>query len=99
MANSYEQQQLDLAKENAKLKAELAGYRQRVCQMCDGHGLVGNCMDGMDCPECTKVMNNIKADAIDDALSLILSISDGDMCFDVLTDRVNELRANNGSTG
>ena len=63
----------DFEKENIKLKAELAGYRSRVCSMCDGHGLVGNCLDSMDCPDCTKVMNNVKADAIHKMIHLMPS--------------------------
>lgn len=38
----------------------------------------------------------IKADAIDIALSLIIHVSDGDVCFDILTNHIQELRDNNG---
>lgn len=37
-----------------ELKAQVEGYRKRVCQMCDGHGMVGNIFDSVDCPDCAK---------------------------------------------
>lgn len=39
----------------ADLQAQVKGYQSRVCQMCDGHGAVGNILDSMDCPECTAL--------------------------------------------
>lgn len=84
----------EFEKENRKLKAELAGYRSRVCSMCDGHGLVGNCMDSMDCPDCTKVMNSVKADAID-ILGNIMEREFGGHTGSFVRLYVDKLRANN----
>jgi len=53
----------DALKEITKLKAENNSYRTRVCSMCDGHGLVGNMLDSMDCPDCVALINDIKAGA------------------------------------
>ena len=72
--------------ENKTLKLELTGYQNRVCSMCDGHGMVGNCLDSMDCPDCTKSINSIKADAIEvfardcNETSLKLSMSAMEYC-------------------
>jgi len=48
-----------------KLERENESYRIRVCQMCDGHGMIGNILDSIDCPDCVKANNLIKAESID----------------------------------
>lgn len=85
----------DLNKQVAELKAQV-NLLLKACQMYGDDLERPFNLDEADTivlmtPE--QCLNSVKADAIDDALSLILSISDGDMCFDVLTERVNELRA------
>ena len=45
-----------------KLEAENKRLHGLVCQMCDGHGAVGNCLDSIDCPECS--LYNAHDDAI-----------------------------------
>jgi len=102
MTNSFEKKALDtiaenkiLLAENKALTNEVNGYRKRVCQMCDGHGMVGNILDSMDCPDCTKVMNSVKVDAIEvfardcSESSLKLNMAAMEYCD-------NLLRANNG---
>lgn len=96
---TIEQQALDLVKENKMLLAEnkaldneVKGYRNRVCSMCDGHGLVGNCIDSMDCPDCTKVMNSVKADAIE-ALGYEVDNEFGSQCGRFIKDYADKLRS------
>ena len=42
-------------------QARIARYEKIVCSMCDGHGMVGNILDSMDCPECTQAANKDQA--------------------------------------
>ena len=42
-------------------QARIAHYEKVVCSMCDGHGVVGNILDSMDCPECTQAANKDQA--------------------------------------
>lgn len=87
-SNSFEKQALDLVVENEALKAMVNYLRGQL-------GVIENFQDDWGVIESKtpeQCLDNVKADAIDGALSLILSVSDGDMCFDILTERVNELR-------
>lgn len=47
-----------------KLERENERYKSKVCSMCDGNGMIGNILDSVNCPDCEKIINNIKADAI-----------------------------------
>ena len=61
-------------------------------------------IDGQDCNDLGEIisrspeqcLNSVKADAIDAAAMLILGNSDGDTCFDILNERANVLRGDNG---
>ena len=44
------------------LEAENKRLHGLVCRMCDGHGVVGNCFDSIDCPDCS--LYNAHDDAI-----------------------------------
>ena len=42
-------------------QARIAHYEKVVCSMCDGHGMVGNIIESMDCPECIQAANKDQA--------------------------------------
>lgn len=37
-----------------KLEQQIKSYQSRVCNMCDGHGMVGNILDSVNCPDCEE---------------------------------------------
>ncbi len=84
----------ELVAENAALKLELSGYHKRVCSMCDGHGMVGNCIDSMDCPYCVKLENSIKADAVEEAANKLFR--DGCHSHIAALAYANKIRFGNG---
>lgn len=110
-SNSFEQQALDLIAENEKLASQVTGYQKRVCSMCDGHGMIGNCLDSIDCPDCVALDNKVKADAIDEFFKYMIGECLGSdngvdaVLDDYLNDNlltpvknhyVDKLRGNNG---
>jgi len=104
-SNSFQKKALDTIAENKMLHAEnkaltneVDGYRKRVCQMCDGHGMVGNIFDSMDCPDCVALHNKVKADTIEFANRRIKGLTRGVDCFNCLDAIIAGLRedANNG---
>ncbi len=59
-------------KEIEALKCQVEGYQKRVCSMCDGHGMIGNIIDSIDCPDCEKLLQKINNKAVMDFIHLIV---------------------------